>query len=70
MESSSYDDIWGENESIFVPPPENEPGEHTSTRTKPRSSQLYSSRVHEHSIRGDLLSVSAIDIVPNDDERK
>jgi hypothetical protein len=64
FEAASYNDIWGESESPH--------GHHSlvedSTATK-RLSSLYPRRVHEQSIRGDLLSVSAIDILPTNEEK-
>ena len=65
VDTTSYDDIWGENESIFIDGTNQ--GEHSTQQT--RFSSLYSRRVHEQSIRGNLLSVSAVDILPNNDEK-
>lgn len=65
VDATSYDDIWGENESIFIDGANQ--GETSTQQT--RFSSLYSRRVHKQSICGDLLSVSAVDIQPNDDEK-
>lgn len=61
LETTSYDDIWGENESVAA---QERPslGESSSSASK-----LYARRIHEQSIRGDLLSVSAIEILPSSD---
>jgi hypothetical protein len=60
LEATSYDDIWGENET-FAAKERPSLGETSSSTT---ASKLYSQRIHNQSIRGDLLSVSAIDILP------
>ena len=60
FEATSYDDIWGENETVVHERPSL--GESLTSANK-----LYSRRIHEQSIRGDLLSVSAIDILPSVD---
>ena len=62
FEVVSYDDIWGENETVAVH--ERRP---TLDENSSSARGLYSRRVHEQSIRGELLSVSAIDILSSSD---
>jgi hypothetical protein len=68
-ETVSYGDIWGESDSIFVDPNTEHVGEaYDTVRCRAPSLGQHFPRIHEQSIRGDLLSVSAIDITFNSDE--
>jgi carnitine O-acetyltransferase len=64
-ESVSYGDIWGENDSVFVTPASQLRNETTTFPLPSRNPSFtsYSPRILEQSIRGDLLTVSSIDIL-------